>query len=124
MALEIRYLTNELLSDILGGEPVGGNITLFDGDVYWSIPNAKEVSPLTVRKINVYELNEIILGWALKRGYKIVTELEPYGIEFKVIGENESILSSEPYTSYASYWFPTRFEVMEFCADQIFRGFR
>lgn len=122
MALEIKYLTNELLGDILGCE-VGGNISLFEGDVYWMVPNAKSLSPLYVRKINVYELNECILGWALKRGYKIITELRTYGIEFKVIGEDESIFDGT-YTSYASYWFPTRFEVMEFCADQIYKGFK
>ena len=74
---------------------------------HWLVMTFKtesDVLPINQKTLNIFEFVDICHHYAKDRGYKIITELRGYGIEWMIISNDESIFDDKGYTKLSNYW--------------------
>ena len=88
-----------------------------------SFNTGNDVLPINQKTLNIYEFVEVCHHYAKDRGYKIITELRGYGVEWMIISSDESIFDDKGYTRLSNYWNSNIVESMIDAVKSIIKGF-
>ena len=90
----------------------------------WLILSFKTFDPLlpiNIKTLNIYEFINLCHLYALQRGYKIITELRSYGVEWSIISSDESIFDNAEIID--NYWENNIINAMLDATSRIIKGF-
>ena len=120
--MELKDLVKEVLPKILFPD----DFELIEVKVTntWLVLNFKtysDVLPINQKTLNTYEFINYCHSYARDRGYKIITELRSYGVEWAIITSDESIFDNAEIID--NYWNNNIIDAVIDATTRIIKGF-